>query len=212
MSDTWAILLAAGESSRMGQLKALLPWRGATLIEHQVASLFEGGVDRIVVVVGHEADRLVPLLKACREARRGALADSGDNLVWSRNPDYLLGKTTSIKTGLSALIDQDASAVLMLNVDQPRSGATIRRLLERHQTLGRSITIPEHGGKGGHPIIVDARLLGELLEIDEETLGVKSVVRRHANDVARVDLGDAEVLWDLNTPEQYRQALDSSVQ
>ena len=67
MSDTWAILLAAGESSRMGQLKALLPWRGATLIEHQVASLFEGGVDRIVVVVGHEADRLVLLLKACRK-------------------------------------------------------------------------------------------------------------------------------------------------
>ena len=87
----------------------------------------------------------------------------------------------------------------MLNVDQPRSGATIRRLLERHLALGRSITIPEYAGKGGHPIIVDARLLGELLEIDEETLGVKSVVRRHANDVARVDLGDAEVLWDLNT-------------
>ena len=75
MPQTWAILLAAGESRRMGELKALLPWQGATLIEHQVASLFDGGVDGIVAVVGHQADHLVPLLERCDE-RYG-------NLVWA---------------------------------------------------------------------------------------------------------------------------------
>ena len=202
MSETWAILLAAGESRRMGELKALLPWQGATLIEHQVAALFDGGVDGIVVVVGHQADRLAPLLQ--RSDGRY------DNLLRAHNTDYLLGKTTSIKTGLSALPGHDVATVLMLNVDQPRSAATIQRLLQLHRAGGCSITIPEHGGKGGHPIIMDAALLDELRAIDEESQGVKAVVRRHAGDVARIDFDDSEVLWDLNTPEQYRQALDSS--
>jgi molybdenum cofactor cytidylyltransferase len=200
MPGTWAILLAAGESRRMGGLKALLPWEGTTLIEHQIASLFEAGVDRIVVVLGHDADRLIPLV------------EGRENLEWVVNPRYLQGKTTSIKKGLSAVSYRDAAELLILNVDQPRSAETVRCLLERHHEHGRLITIPEFGGKGGHPVIIVARLLSELQSIDEETQGIKAVVRRHAKDVVRVDLEEAEVLWDLNTPEQYQEALKSAGQ
>ena len=77
-------------------MKALLPWRGQSLLEHQVWALREGGVDRVVVVVGHRAEELIPLV----ESRKGA--------AWVLNPDYMQGKTTSIRTGLSAL---DADAV-----------------------------------------------------------------------------------------------------
>ena len=200
MPGAWAILLAAGESRRMGGLKALLTWRGTTLIEHQVSSLFEAGVDRIVVVLGYDADRLIPLV------------EGRENVEWVLNPHYLQGKTTSIKKGLSAVSYRDATELLLLNVDQPRSPATVRTLLERHHEHGRLITIPEFGGKGGHPIIVSAGLLSELQTVDEETQGIKAVVRRHADDTVRVDLDTPEVLWDLNTPEQYQEALGSTGQ
>ena len=197
MPGTWAILLAAGESRRMGGLKALLLWQGATLIEHQIDSLFDAGVDHIVVVLGHDADRLIPLVQGRA------------NLEWVINPCYLQGKTTSVKKGLSAVSYRDATELLILNVDQPRNSETVRRLLARHHEHGRLITVPEFRGKGGHPIIIAARLLSELQSIAEETQGIKAVVRSHGEDVVRVDLEEVEVLWDLNTPEQYEKALKS---
>ena len=197
MGEAWAILLAAGESSRMGQLKALLPWKGQALLQHQVAALREGGADRVVVVLGHRADDLKPLV----ERDEGA--------TWVLNPDYLQGKTTSIKAGLSA-IDADAvSEILLLNVDQPRSAADIAHVLETHRSEGFAITVPTCGGKGGHPIVLSAALLEELRSIDEDSQGIKAVVRRHADAVNRIPLDSPEILLDLNTPEQYRDALEA---
>ena len=81
---------------------------------------------------------------------------------------------------------------------------------ERHLASSFQITIPTHGGKGGHPILVSAELLPELADIEEESQGLKAVVRRHAEATERFELADPTVLWDLNTPEQYQQALDST--
>lgn len=198
MPQVWAILLAAGESNRMGQLKALLPWRNTTLLEHQIRSLLAAGAHTVVVVLGHDADRLSPII------------DSIDKASWVLNPDYLQGKTTSLKTGVAALAGQQVSDVVLLNVDQPRSTETVRTILQRHLESSNRITIPTHGGKGGHPIAIAAELLPELAAIDEETQGLKAVVRRHAEATERFELGEPELLWDLNTPEQYQQALDSS--
>ena len=194
---TAAILLAAGESRRMGQVKALLPWQGTSLLQHQVNSLLSAGVDHVVVVLGHRAGELSPLLEGMEQ------------VSWRLNPDYLQGKTTSIKTGLKALDPRTAGAILMLNVDQPRSAETIRSLLDQHRNSGSLITIPEFQGKGGHPILVDSSLLDELTNIEEATFGVKAVVRRHQEATMRVPVDNPEVLWDLNTPEQYREALNS---
>jgi len=195
MADTAAILLAAGESRRMGRLKALLPWRGTTLLAHQVSALREAGAGRVVVVLGHQVELLVPVI----EGRSG--------VTWALNPDYAQGKTTSIKVGLNALGPKDPGAVLILNVDQPRSPETIRDLIRRHYAGGSLITIPTFRGKGGHPIVVDPALLPELRSISEEALGVKAVVRAHEGSTRRVEMATPEVLWDLNTPGEYREAL-----
>ena len=197
MPEVWAILLAAGESRRMGQLKALLPWRDTTLLQHQLNSLLDAGVRHVVVVLGHDADRLKPVV------------DPVDRASWTVNPDYLQGKTTSLKAGVAALAGQQVSDVLLLNVDQPRSADTVRTLLERHLASSFRITIPTHGAKGGHPILISAELLPELAEIEEESQGLKAVVRRHAEATERFEIDDPEVLRDLNTPEQYQKALDS---
>mgnify|MGYP000882403905 FL=1 len=197
MPGIWAILLAAGESSRMGRLKALLPWQGTTLIESQLRSLLSGGVERIVVVLGHDCDRLKPIV------------ESVEGASWVLNPDYLQGKTTSLKIGVSALDDEPVADLLLLNVDQPRTVETVRVLVARHDSSESVITIPTYRGKGGHPIMISAALLPEMAVIEEETEGLLAVVRRHADATDRFEVDDPSVLWDLNTPEQYEQALAS---
>ncbi len=208
MPGTWAILLAAGESTRMGQLKALLPWRGQTLLEHQVSALRDGGADRVVVVLGHRADELRPLV------------ERNEGVTWTLNPDYRQGKTTSIKAGLSALPSslplegqgggEIVRDIILLNVDQPRSAADVARVLDIHRAHDYAVTVPEYNGKGGHPIVLSASLLPELSEIDEESQGIKAVVRRRPDSVQRFPIDNPEILLDLNTPKQYRAAVEAS--
>ena len=198
MPGAWAILLAAGESTRMGQLKALLPWRGRTLLEHQTAALLEGGAERVVVVLGHRVGELRPLL------------EGEEGVTWTLNPDYRQGKTTSIKAGLSALDPKSVEDILLLNVDQPRSAGDVAHILSIHRARGYAVTVPEYRGKGGHPVVLSASLLGELREIDEETQGIKAVVRRRPESVNRIPLDNPEILLDLNTPEQYRAAVEAA--
>ena len=201
---TSAILLAAGVSRRMGTLKALLDWDGRPLIIHQIVALRAAGADEVVVVLGHRSDEL--------RARIGANADvyAIGNVRCAENPDYGLGKTTSIKVGLRALgaANDPQGSILMLNVDQPRSAAVIGQVLRaHHDNRDALITIPTCQGKGGHPIAVSRTLLPELLTIDEATQGMRAVAQRHRPATRRVELGAPELLWDVNTPEQYRAAL-----
>lgn len=204
---TSAILLAAGVSRRMGTLKALLDWHGRPLIMHQIVALREAGAEEVVVVLGHRADEL--------QARIGANRDVyvAGNVRCAINSNYAEGKTTSIKTGLRA-ISTDPSAhgpILMLNVDQPRSVQIIRRVLSAHLGQpGNLITIPTCDGKGGHPIAISRTLHQELLEISEVTQGMRAVTQRHEEAVQRVELGAQELLWDVNTPEQYQAVLAAS--
>ena len=205
---TSAVLLAAGVSRRMGTLKALLDWHGRPLIMHQATALREAGADEVVIVLGHRGDEL--------QARIGSNRDiyEAGQIRCVPNPDYAAGKTTSIIAGLRA-IDGGAGergTILLLNVDQPRSASIIKRVLESHHLNndragnGRLITIPTCGGKGGHPIAVSRVLLPELLAIDEATQGMRAVALRHRESTQRVELGLEELLWDVNTPEQYRAA------
>jgi molybdenum cofactor cytidylyltransferase len=101
MAETVAVLLAAGESRRMGQLKALLPWQGVSLLLYQVNALKDAGVDRVVVIVGHQAERLQTIVEG----------QEGVSLVF--NPDYLEGKTTSIKAGVKAAAARNPAALVV---------------------------------------------------------------------------------------------------
>ena len=209
------LLLAAGESTRMGEPKALLPWQGTTLLEHQVSSFTTAGLSPTVVVLGHESDRLLSLVQ-------GRL---GITCVY--NPNYQRGKTTSIKAGVRALqsvrdnpsAGGDPEAILLLNVDQPRSADLIGRITEldfrglRHDQGGKAplITVPTFHEKGGHPVVLSILLLTELMEIREETLGLKAVMRMHEAETQRIEMESPEILLDLNTPEDYDKALEASV-
>ena len=176
----------------MGRPKPLLPWRGTTLVEHQIGALFEGGVSEVVVVVGHEADAV-------------AAQVDGTGARCVVNPDYLQGKTTSIKAGLSA-VSADADAILLLAVDQPRTASIIAEVVTAHIRGGALITSPRYDGHGGHPLIFSAALREELARISEEKQGIREVFQAHRDDVQEYALDDAMIRLDLNTPGAYEDA------
>ena len=188
-----ALLLAAGESTRMGQPKQLLPWRGRPLVAYQVEQLRAAGAVEVVVVVGHAADIVTPVAEA-----------SGARVVL--NPDYRNGRAGSIRTGAAAIAD-DTRAVVTLSVDQPRAAALIRRVLDAHLGSTALITTPEEGGRRGHPVIFDGSLLPELRVATEEHEGLRAVVRRHAGRRQIVPVNDAGIHVEFNTPLEYEAAL-----
>ena len=196
MGRVAALLLAAGESSRMGGPKALLPWRGTTLLNYQVSTLRQAGLSPIIVVLGHGAQELEPHLKGA----------PGVKLVF--NPRYRRGKTTSIKAGLEVLCASEMEAILVLNVDQPRTLETIAAIVGEHRRNAPLITIPTYRGKSGHPVVFSVALLEELMEISEDTQGLKAVTHGHKEDTRHVEIDSSEVLLDLNTEEDYRCALE----
>jgi molybdenum cofactor cytidylyltransferase len=187
-----AILLAGGESSRMGTPKPLLEWGGSTLIEYQLAQLTGPPVDRVVVVLGHAADDVLPYVLS---ARAHAIV----------NERYTEGRASSLRMAAASL-PHDSLAVLVLNVDQPRPHDVISRLVDVHRHSGSLITVPTYEEKRGHPPVLDGSLLGEIRDVNEETQGLRAVVERHAEDVRELAFETSAVLLDLNRPEEYEQA------
>jgi molybdenum cofactor cytidylyltransferase len=189
-----AIVLAAGESTRMGAQKALLPWRGVPLLAYQLGELASlPDISEIVVVTGHDAAALAPIIAAEPKARA------------AHNAAYRSGKAGSVLAGLRALAPAPG-AILLCAVDQPREAAVLRRLLGEHAASGAAISVPACAGRRGHPVVFDASLLPELLAIDEPTRGVRAVMARDPARVHEVPFDDAAVLADLNTPGDLRRA------
>ena len=195
MARISAILTAAGEGTRMGRSKPLLPWRGTTLVEYQTASLLKAGAAEVVVVLGHRHEEVVPLL-------------GGPGIQHVVNADYPQGRTTSIKAGLKRA-DSAATDLLLLAVDQPRPPAVVEEIIRSHVCEKALITSPRHHGRGGHPLIFSSQLRSELSAITEEGQGVRQVFRDHRADVNEVEIDDPVVRLDLNTPEEYEAAASS---
>ena len=194
MPGITAVLLSAGESSRMGQPKPLLPWGGHPLVRYQVEALAEAGAAPIVVVLGPST-----------LAAEGPLAGMSGvrTVVNHRAPE---GKTTSVRLGV-AQVPEDAEGILLLAVDQPRSPAILRQVIEAHLSAGQVITHPTYQGRGGHPIIFHRSLALELLTVTEERQGIREVVSRHMGSLQRIELDDPMVRLDLNTMDDYHAAL-----
>jgi molybdenum cofactor cytidylyltransferase len=173
----------------MGTRKPLLDWGGETLIEYQARQLREAGVDPLVAVLGHEAERVAPAL--------GGLCVI--------NQRYREGRATSVVAGAEALPD-DTAAIVVLSVDEPRPSYVLRRLIDEHAAQGALITIPTHDGVRGHPPVFDGSLLAELRSVDESTEGLRAIYNRHEAEIFEVEFDSPVVLTGMNTPEEYERA------
>ena len=194
MPEISVVLLAAGASTRMGQQKALLPWRGTTLFLYQVYALLDAGVTEVIAVLGYRGERLRSLI------------DGIPRVASTLNLRYRTGKASSVRAGLRCL-SPGAETVLVLSVDQPRSPALVERVLEAHRQHGALITYPVYEGKGGHPVLFSEMLLPEMLRIRESRQGLREVVERHRSEVFRLEVDDQEALLDLNRPQDYERAV-----
>ena len=191
-----AVLLAAGESTRMQQPKALLPWiNDELLISYQVHALHSAGYDPIVVVLGHNPYQI-----------DDALPDDV-NLTAIVNDRYKMGRSTSIVTGVLRVATPDTDALLIISVDQPRSVSMLRTLRQAWELNQPDIAIPSLGGKNGHPPLFSGALIPELLQVTEEEEGLRQVMRNFADGRLSVSVDDQLTLTNLNTPEDYEAAL-----
>jgi molybdenum cofactor cytidylyltransferase len=200
-----AIVLAAGSSSRMGGgwHKLLLPLGKQPVIRHVLDTLLQSRAWPIVVVVGHQADRV-----------RAALAINTANKEVSiiENPTYLQGMSTSIHAGLRELMrnvgqTQTIKGALIVLGDQPLMTAhTIDTLIAQKMITGRRIVAPLYNGQRGNPVIFDTSLFTELLSVSGDE-GGRSVLQRHREEIANVEVGEVTTSFDVDTWEAYQQVV-----
>jgi molybdenum cofactor cytidylyltransferase len=185
-----AILLAAGESTRMGRPKALLEWTPSqTLIEYQIDELRQPPVERVIAVLGHEADRVRPVAELA----------GGEVIV---NELYKRGRASSLRSGARALAD-DTRTIVLLDVDQPRPRIIIQRLIENHIRASSMITVPTFEGQRGHPTVIDGWLLPELRRVRERSQGLRGLLEGHETDIVELPFDSEVVVLGMNTPQEY---------
>ncbi len=186
------IVLSAGESSRMGRPKALLPIEGQTFLERIVAALKKTQVGKIIVVLGHDAENMT------REIKHLPV----EVLI---NSDYQLGQLSSLQTAVRHLqSDEHCDGMLVHLVDHPYiDGKLVDLMIQRFYESTKLIVVPRYQGKRGHPVIFSRSLFRELLDAPMEQ-GAKAVVNAHAKETLEISAGDEGVTIDIDTPDEYR--------
>jgi molybdenum cofactor cytidylyltransferase len=190
--DVAALILAAGESSRMGQDKALLEYRGKTFLAAIIDHLREAQIREIAVVLGHHAELI-----------QAAVDLSGVRVVL--NPDYKRGQTSSLQAGLAAWDAAGPRAVLLCLVDHPAVGPdVIRCILEYFRKFPAPVTIPVFRGKRGHPVLLGQELFAELMSLPPQE-GANTVIRNYGARTKLVEVDGDSILADIDDPEAYRK-------
>jgi CTP:molybdopterin cytidylyltransferase MocA len=182
-----AILLAAGQSSRMGAFKPLLPFGNKTVIECCIDYLHEGGVETIVVVVGHRAEDL-------RRRLTG--------LTFAFNPDPNSEMGASIAAGVEQL-PATAKATLIALSDHPAVPASVVAKLINQWQLGARLIIPTWQGRGGHPVLVDLSLRSELVNLASSG-GLRALFQAHPEQLKRMPVDSPFIARDMDTWDDYR--------
>ncbi len=187
-----AVVLAAGQSRRMGQPKLVLPWGQKTVIEHVVGQVEEAGVQEIVVVTG-----------GAREVVEKALA--GCTVHLAHNPDFDRSEMlASLQTGIRAL-SPEIQAMLVVLGDQPTIvSGVVKQVITEYLETGASLLIPSYQMRRGHPWLVGRELWGDLLEMGlEQTM--RDFLRKHEARIVYIQVDTPGILMDIDTPEDYER-------
>jgi molybdenum cofactor cytidylyltransferase len=187
-SGVAAIILAAGQSRRMGgPSKLLARFDGEPLVRRVAAQAAASKADPVIVVTGHRAQEIESAL-------------TGLDVRVVHNPDYAEGLATSLKTGLAA-VPESAAGALVLLADMPNiSAAVIDRLVAAfRKRKGPAIVLPTYEGKRGNPVLWSRDFFPELMDVTGDT-GARHILARHEEAVERVEIGAAASV-DVDTPE-----------
>ena len=184
-----AILLAAGESKRIGKPKLLLPFGKGTILGQTIDNLLSSKVGEVIVVVGYRAQEMIK-----------AIANRPVKVVV--NPFYHQGMSTSIIVGLS-LVDGKARRLMVALADQPLiNNKVFNRLVEESLGADKGITIPIYRGKRGNPIIFSTKYKEELLSLKGD-VGGKQIIKQHPDDILEVAIDSESINIDIDTIGNY---------
>jgi len=185
-----AIILAAGQSRRMGQSKMLLPWGPRTVIEQVVISFLQAGVDDILIVTGGEQERVDKVIDAYPVRK-------------IFNKDYAAGEMlSSLQCGLRELTEETRAALIGLG-DQPQVGAeSIHSICDAYRESASPLIVPSFQRKRGHPWLVARSLWDEILRLQQPQTP-RDFLNHHTDEILYVNLDTSTILADLDTPEDY---------
>jgi molybdenum cofactor cytidylyltransferase len=188
------VVLAAGESRRMGTPKQLLPFGDRTILERVVDTLITAGVGEVIVVLGHLAERV-----------RGVLGDRPVRTVV--NAAYRDGMLSSVQCGVQAT-HPEHDAVLVALGDQPQiDSGVVREIIQAYRMGTAGIVIPRYGPKKGHPIIINLHKYREVILNLPEHIGLNALMQEHADDVRLIDIATEDIIRDIDLPEDYSREL-----
>ena len=191
------IILAAGLSTRMGEPKQLLPFGDHTIIETVTDNLLGSKFDEIIIVIGHEAEKI-----------RKKIQHKAVKIVF--NPDYQQGMLTSAQCGVQS-ISESTDAFALTLVDQPfLTPDLIDMVIGAYTQTHLGIALPSYNCRRGHPVIFDRRYAADILMLDSDSDGVRSLFRKYAADIHYVIVNTDRVLRDIDYREDYEQALQES--
>ena len=206
---TAAIILAAGSSSRMGsgRHKLLLPLHDRPVLAHVLDAVLASQARPVVLLLGNQVEQV-----------RAHIASyvTHPDLSIIENTDYLQGMSTSMRLGIQTLqtygytklSDKEIDSALVLLGDQPLITAQdIDTLIVTYRTTGKRIIAPTYEGKRGNPILFDASLFPELLEVTGDE-GGRSVLERHRDEIATVEMGNPLANIDVDTWEAYQRVIE----
>ena len=194
-----AVILAAGESRRMGkQNKLLLPIGGEALLVKLVASVCASDVGQVIVVIGHEAEKI-----------RRELNELPLNFVY--NPNFSEGMTTSIKYGVKE-VSHECDGLLICLGDMPFINTSeINKLIHayvKNRIKGEGlIVVPVFKRQRGNPVLFSIEFRNDILEHKKES-GCKEVIMKNSDSVMEIEMDDEKMLLDVDTMEDYQSVSD----
>ena len=189
MGGIWSIILAAGESKRMGFPKMILSINGKTMIENVIDHVAESDSDAILVVLGAGSGKLIDIVKKY-------------DVKYCYNENYREGMLSSVRCGFKNL-PLDIEAVLVFQGDQPLiSPALINSLIREYRSSGKGIVIPVYDGKRGHPLLLDHRYREQIDKLDPDE-GLRSITSLYPGDILEVNTDDQGILLDFDTYDDY---------
>lgn len=187
------IILAAGAGIRMGETKQLLPFNGTPILEHVIRNALRSHLDEIIVVIGHDADRV-----------KKSVNFSGTKKIV--NTAYLNGHSSSLIKGLEN-ISKDSSAALFLLGDQPLiSFSLINKIMDAFMPSGKNIGIPFFNKKRGNPVIIRSPLFDQLKSLSGDS-GPRVLFRQFQNDILDIQVNDGSILIDIDTRKNYEKLI-----
>ena len=191
------LVLAAGLSRRMGTNKLLLPFKERTVLAQIIAVLQASALDDIIIVIGHERDKI-------EAAARRHITQRG-GLRFVHNPNYASGDMlSSIQAGLAAMQD-DCSAALIVLGDQPQiERRVVEQVIAAHEP--DTVIIPSFNRHGGHPILIDRACWPDILALPFGA-SLRDVWRAHPGWLRYIDVDTETILRDMDTPDDYRQMM-----